>query len=150
MIVASKYIYTENGIVNGYLLVEDGKIRAILGAEEEVGELDVDATNQRIIPGIFDTHNHGTLGYNMMSEMPDIEGEIKGYLKGLASQGVTAIFPTAYYGIFSDIAKVAKQNNDGAKIVGIHSEGPYLNRVGEKGIDTGHPDVDMALVRKMV
>lgn len=57
--------------------------------------MDVDASQYRIIPGIFDTHNHGTMGYAMMSAVSDDEANVRGYLKGLASQGVTAILPTA-------------------------------------------------------
>ena len=149
MIIRSKRIYTENGLVDGYLVVEDGKIKDIC---EESANLsaDLDALEQMIIPGIFDTHNHGTMGYSLMSKGEHTKAEIKGYLKGLASQGVTNILPTASTNIIKDVAEVAKEENDGATILGIHSEGPYLNRVGEKGINTGYPDVDMEFVKQMV
>ncbi len=149
MIIKCRQIYTEEGVVDGYLVVEDGKFTKILPGNAAV-ENYVDYSDKRIIPGIFDTHNHGTMGYSLMGKEEGVEEEIKGYLKGLASQGVTSIFPTANTSIIKDVANVAKQENDGAKILGIHSEGPYLNRVGEKGVDTGHPDIDMDFVKKMV
>ena len=85
-----------------------------------------------------------------MSEQADPEAVVRGYLKGLASQGVTACLPTADFALFETIVKVAQTHVDGAKPIGIHSEGPYLNRVGEKGIDTGHPDIDLKHVQTMI
>lgn len=149
MIIRSKKIYTEMGCFDGYLVIEKGRIKDLLAANAPV-QADLDVGDQLIIPGIFDTHNHGTMGYSLMGNTGDVKAEIRGYLKGLAAQGVTSIFPTGDYHIFKEIAEVAQEQPLGAKIVGIHSEGPYLNRVGEKGVDTGHPEVDMEQVRQMV
>ena len=148
MIIRSKRIYAESGVVDGYLVVEDGKIKDICDASANL-TADLDATDKMIIPGIFDTHNHGALGYTLMNTAKDSKAEIKGYLKGIASQGVTNIFPSNGSNV-KMIAEVAREENDGATIVGIHSEGPYLNRVGEKGINTGYPEVDMEFVKQMV
>ena len=49
------------------------------------------------------------------------------------------------------VAEVAKEGDqDGATILGIHSEGPWLNRTGEKGIRTGWPEVSMETAHAMV
>lgn len=153
MKIRSKRIYTYDECIEGIIDIEGAKIKEILPYDEKT-DIDLDVGEMRIIPGIFDTHNHGTLGYGAMGIEKDAEGiekELKGYLKGLASQGVTGILPTTVdLDAFEIIAKLADQDNDGAKILGIHSEGPYLNRVGEKGIDTGHPDIDLDHVREMV
>lgn len=149
MYIKSSRIYTAQGCVDGILHVEDGKIVEILDPNSAV-EIDCDAQDHRVLPGIIDTHNHGTMGYGLMGDAENKEAMVRGYLKGLASQGVTGCFPTAEYEYFSTIADVAKTEVDGAKPLGIHSEGPYLNRVGEKGVDTGHPDVDMDHVKDMV
>ena len=149
MIVRCKRIYSENGLVDGYLVIEDGKILAIEPKEKNL-QADLDVKDDRIIPGIIDTHNHGTMGYTLINAANDVETEIRGYLKGAASQGVTAVFPTCETSIINNVVQVAKSEVDGAKIMGIHSEGPYLNRTGEKGIETGYPDVDMDFVKKMV
>jgi len=149
MIIKAKKIYCEDEIRSGFLVIKDGKI-ADFSNDSSKDEV-VDYSEYTIIPGIFDTHNHGTMGYSMMSsDDSNAKFEIYGYLKGLAAQGVTSIFPTADYHIFKDIVAIAAEQPKGAKIVGIHSEGPYLNRVGEKGVDKGHPDVNMDQVRKMV
>lgn len=149
MIYKSDKIYTEDGVIDGYLVVEDGIVQAIYPSSQKFQE-NVDYTGYTILPGIFDTHNHGTMGYQMMERPQDPMKELQGYVKALAAQGVTAIFPTAGEGLFADIAAFTKNEYEGARILGIHSEGPYLNRVGEKGVDLGHPDIDLTHVEEMI
>lgn len=148
MIIKCKSIYTECGCVDGYLKIENGKIVDIL-SNTTTDFIDIDYADYKILPGIFDTHNHGTHGFSVMSEEVD-EEEIKGYLKGLATQGVTSVLVTCDPKLIAKVVKVSKENYVGAKIAGIHCEGPYLNRVGEKGVSNGHPDIDINFVKKMV
>lgn len=151
MIVKSKRIYTDTGLKNGYLIIENGKFK---GISETVDGDYIDYCDQRIIPGIFDTHNHGTLGYSLMGTGDDFLNEVhvRGYLKGCASQGITSVLPTTTStdGMISTVVKISRENPIGAKIVGIHSEGPWLNRVGEKGIPTPWPEVSLDTAKKMV
>ena len=149
MFVHSTRIVTLDGIKDAVMRIEDGKIIEFLNPSE-VEQVDRELGNHTVLPGIIDTHNHGTMGYGLGGPCEDIEKEVRGYLKGLASQGVTSCLPTASVNFFPTIAKVMKTEVDGAMPIGIHSEGPYLSRVGEKGINTGHPDIDMAFVKKMV
>ncbi|UUX35172.1 N-acetylglucosamine-6-phosphate deacetylase [Fundicoccus culcitae] len=149
MYIKSDKIYTESGVVKGYLNIEDGKIKNILSSDEKVDDFH-DFSTYRIIPGIFDTHIHGVMGYNLMNKTPDVISEIKGFLKGISAHGVTSVLPTANPEIFKDLVAVSRMSIDGAKIIGIHSEGPYLNRVGEKGIDEGHPDISLDYIQEMI
>ncbi len=145
----SKQIVCEHQVIDGYLKVENGIIKSV-SSKTDAKEI-VDLKDSMILPGIFDTHNHGVFGFNLMESVnkeKDIE-TVKGYLKGLASQGVTSILPTADISMFSAIADLSKMD-EGAQIRGIHSEGPWLNRVGEKGIKTGWPEVSLATAKKMV
>ena len=142
----SNRIYTPKGPKAGVLTVEGGKITAF--AENTTDPEAIEYGDQRIIPGIFDTHNHGTCGYDIMNKNAPHEKQIasvKGYLKGLTSQGTVNIFPTVCDpDSIRAVAEVAKEGDqDGATILGIHSEGPWLNRTGEKGIRTGWPEVSM-------
>ncbi len=145
----STQIVLENSVFDGYLLVEKGKIKAITTHIEHCTV--VDCGHDRICPGIFDTHNHGALGYNLLSEgdSDKAKATVLGYLKGIASQGVTSVLPTSDISLFGVIADLSK-SPEGQQIRGIHSEGPWLNRVGEKGIKTGYPKVDLDLAKKMV
>lgn len=149
MKVYSQCIVSLDECVNKVMEIENGKIVALYDKKQDE-TVDVDASNYRVLPGIIDTHNHGTMGYSLMGECDDKQAEVRGYLKGLASQGVTSALPTADISYFNAIAEVAKTRIDGASVAGIHSEGPYLNRVGEKGVDTGHPDIDLNHLKDMV
>ena len=147
MIIKSKRIITEEGIIDGYIIIENKVIKEIALSDRNL-QADLDVGNMRIIPGIVDCHNHGTQGYSLMDEID--EAGIRGYLKGLASQGVTAVFPTCSVNLIKKIAEFSNQDVDGAKIVGIHSEGPWLNRVGEKGVKTTLEKVSIETAQKMI
>lgn len=146
MIIKSKRIYMEDGVRDGFLVLEDGKIMEYLPRLD--GPSFVDYGDMRVIPGIVDTHNHGTCGYGLSGK--GTKEEVKGYLKGCASQGITGVFPTAERTMISVIAETAGEAVCGAQILGIHSEGPWLNRTGEKGIRTGWPEVSLDTAKKMV
>ena len=92
MILYCNRIYMEDGIKDGYLTIEDGKITAFTPASEQL-TADKDYTGLTLIPGIIDTHNHGCYGFDM-GKSPIPQQEIEGYLYGLTTQGVTAAFPT--------------------------------------------------------
>lgn len=82
------------------------------------------------IPGLVDTHIHGTGGYDVMTGGPDISS----MSSTLASHGVTAFMPTV---LSADVPKMLERLEKtaalcqdglhGAVPVGIHLEGPYLN-----------------------
>ena len=150
MILYCDQIYMEDGIKNGYLLINDGKITSFHPASEQLNA-DVDYTGFKLIPGIIDTHNHGCFGFDLM-KAPIPQQDIEGYLKGLVTQGVTAAFPTvsgSALGIKS-LADYEEYPLKGARIMGIHSEGPWGSRVGEKGVNTGYPAVDLDYAKEMV
>ncbi len=121
---------------------EDGRITRIL---ENTAPADIDYGDLTVIPGIIDTHNHGAVGYRFDSA--GIDG-MRECLKGEAALGVTGILPTTTnYKTYPDLVKLMEENNDGARVLGIHSEGPWGSRVGEKGINLGYPSVDMELAK---
>lgn len=147
MLIYSENIYTHEGCKSGFLKIENGKFKEFIFKDSNLSA-DVDYGSMRIIPGIIDTHNHGAYGYRF----DDVnEEEAKLCLKAQASVGVTGVFPTIVsvdqYKMYS---KLSKEFQTGAQVLAIHSEGPWGARVGEKGINTGYPAVDMELARKMV
>lgn len=151
-LIRSSRIYFEDGVRDGYLVVDGGRIIGFLDGTYQAKNFS-DYTDYRIIPGIFDTHNHGTYGYGdttFVGESEDfIREDLRHYLHALTYEGVTNIFPTETETL-KEVADVATEGyENGAHILGIHSEGPYLNRVGEGGRPEPHPDVDMNYVRKM-
>lgn len=153
MKIHSTRIYMADGCKSGTLTIEGKKIVAFTPGCDPGA---VDYGNLRIIPGPFDTHNHGSCGYGAGGTAgftPEQDkADIKGYLKALASQGTVNVFPTPLTvpGIAAVAAIHDEGPQDGATILGIHSEGPWLNRVGEKGIKTGWPEVSMETAKTMV
>lgn len=149
--IKSSKIYCEEGIKSGFLRLEDGRFAGIY---EKISQTEdyMDYDEYSIIPGIFDTHNHGIMGYSIKhSEANDNTEEIRGYVKALLAYGVTMVFPTVMDGVgFKEIAQVAAEKTRGAAIAGIHSEGPYLNRVGENGKSKSYPEVSLKLVEDMI
>lgn len=133
--VRSDKIYMEDGCRSGLLRIRYGRVDALLSAEQIPDGPVVDARGARVIPGIIDTHNHGTCGWSL--ERPrgfdqDVETVCR-YVKACASQGITSVFPTAVPAMISACAQAAALHPVGAEICGIHSEGPWLARSGEGG-----------------
>ncbi len=148
----SRRVYTASGCKAATIEIEGGRIVSV--AEGACPADAVDYGEMRIIPGIFDTHNHGTSGFDLMETGADFSERkaiVRGYLKGLAAQGTVNIFPTVSdaEGIRA-VAEVARETVDGANVLGIHSEGPWLSRVGEKGVRTPWPEVSIDAARELV
>ena len=147
MRIHSKKVVTLEGVIDAIIDVnEEGKIQAII--PNNGTQVDLDYGDYMIMPGIIDTHNHGCAGYEF--ETVDEEG-LAHCLKAQAARGVTTIFPTTTnYNQYCLFNKFIKMDNDGARIGGIHSEGPWGSRVGEKGVNTGYPEVNLEEVKKYI
>ncbi len=141
----SKRIYTEDGVVDGYITIEDGRIAGVSrqwdGPCEDLGEA-------AVCPGIIDVHNHGFGGWSMTDPCGD--REVRGYVKALASVGVTGILPTAKEDAFEAVARVMDEECEGAKIYGIHSEGPFWARGGENTVGETWPLPSVEEARRLV
>ncbi len=147
MIIYSGNVVFYETIKPAFIEIENGMFKHIIDGSQNI-QADIDYGENYIIPGIIDTHNHGGAGYRFDSA--DKKG-ILDCLKAQACFGVTGIFPTTcneeQYPL---LAEIGHENNDGAKVLGIHSEGPWGSRVGEKGVNNGYPSVDLELACKMV
>ncbi len=108
--------------------IENGKIINI--GENLSGSEKLDLTGKYILPGFIDTHIHGAYGARISDDNPAMEN----ITRFEATQGVTAIAITTASSEFEnllsqiDIAVEASKKNAGAKIAGIHAEGPFLSK----------------------
>ena len=149
--IKSSKIYFEDGLKDGYLVIDNGKIVGYLNSEAKV-ETCEDYGDSRIIPGIIDTHNHGTYGYGcdkVYENEEAVKQNLRKYLYALTYEGVTSCFPTITYQVKQMADIITEENYTGARVMGLHSEGPYLSRVGEGGRPEEYPPVDMDFVKKM-
>lgn len=155
----STRIVAAGGLVDGYIEIENRRFKGVFMGDCRGA---VDLGNAMILPGLFDTHIHGTQGFlPCEGDGGDSEISLDGFLKGAASEGVTLIFPTLYgYEAHGEVdieavrqlAAYAKKTSDyaGAKVAGIHYEGPYLHRVGEGGADIPAAVIDLDFVKRML
>ena len=142
--------------MNGYIVIENKRIVKIAEGDAKGAR---DLGDLWVIPGIFDTHNHACNGYSPSGKSPEArELHTRAYLKGIAGNGVTLVFPT----IFSTVADQASLDElktaasfvgkeiDGAKAAGVHFEGPFLHRVGEHIKQYEADPIDSEYTRKCI
>ena len=129
MIIQSKNVYVSGVFTACQIEVCDGKIVQIYPYGTK--EVDADYGEDRVIPGMIDVHCHGGLGFD--TNDANVEGLVK-WAKGLLQEGITGFCPTTVTqseeiltNAVANVAKVVKEGYEGAEILGIHFEGPYLN-----------------------
>ena len=91
----------------------------------------IDAKGNMVAPGLVDIHIHGYLGEDASDG--STEG-LKVMAAGIAKNGVTSWCPTTMTiakedleKAFDAVRKVKAEEGYGAKILGIHGEGPFIN-----------------------
>lgn len=131
MILQSKRVWVLGQFIEAQIEIEGDKIKNILnyGAKP----VDKDYGDKRIVPGFIDIHTHGAYGF----DTNDAEEEgLRHWMKHIPEEGVTSICPTTITQTeevltkaVENVAKVVEDGYEGAEIVGIHFEGPYLDMV---------------------
>lgn len=130
MIIQSKKVWIADQFTPAQLELEDGIIKEIYPYNEK--EVTKDYGNLRILPGFIDIHCHGAYGFDTNDANP--EG-LRKWAKGIVDEGVTSFLATTLTqseevltNAVSNVAKVVEEGYEGAEILGIHFEGPYLNK----------------------
>lgn len=130
MIIQSKKVWIADQFTPAQLELEDGIIKEIYPYNEK--EVTKDYGDLRILPGFIDIHCHGAYGFDTNDADP--EG-LRKWAKGIVNEGVTSFLSTTLTQseevltkAVSNVAKVVEEGYEGAEILGIHFEGPYLNK----------------------
>ena len=140
-----KNVLVQNPFVEPFLsdiLVENGIIKEI-NSEIHCEDTEIiDGSNKILTPGLIDRHTHGGYGCNFNTCS---ENELQEYLIKIKRHGVVGIVPTIMTDdikvINNQIKLLKKIKSKGAKILGIHLEGPFINSL-KSGI---HPQKHILL-----
>ena len=129
MIIQSKRIWIAGQFIAAQLEIQEGKILRVLPYGSR--QADEDCGNDRIVPGFIDIHTHGA--YNFDTNDGEPEG-LREWMRRIPEEGVTSILPTTVTQMpdvlekaVANVAAVAREGYEGAEMLGIHFEGPYLD-----------------------
>ena len=151
MIIKNVKVYTEDKkFEDGQIMIENGlfvknmdglenvKVSKSMEAAESMNGAEnvgpvIDGEGCYAIPGLVDLHFHGCMGYDVCDGTKEALREIAKYE---ASIGVTAIAPATMTlpveeleRVLSVAAEYKKEAAEGADLVGINMEGPFISKV---------------------
>lgn len=145
-------VVLKDAVKEGLAVIFSDKIEKIVSIEEvNLEDYDViEAQGDYVIPGLVDMHIHGYLGADVSDG--DIEG-VKTMAEGIIKNGVTAWCPTtmtvskAEIETAFDAVRSVKNSGEyyGARILGVNSEGPFINAAKKGAQAEEHilrPDAD--------
>ena len=131
MLIQSKKIWIADQFMAAELDIRDGKIVDVLTYGSR--SADVHYEDLRIVPGFLDIHCHGAYGFD--TNDANEEG-LRNWTKHVVDEGVTGLLATTITQseevltkAVANVAKVMEDGYEGAEILGIHFEGPYLDMV---------------------
>ncbi|MBC7804998.1 MAG: N-acetylglucosamine-6-phosphate deacetylase [Akkermansiaceae bacterium] len=136
MIVQNAHVVSEQGVTDRNIGIENGKFNRNAGTpSSSPGSQVLDATGFTLLPGFIDIHIHGGGGSDTMDATPDA---LRTICRTHARNGTTGLLLTTMTQSREKItnALAAARNAyesgadfcpDGAQVLGIHLEGPYIS-----------------------
>jgi N-acetylglucosamine-6-phosphate deacetylase len=132
-----------DAVVDGHaVLVDGGRIGGVMyGSEIPAGVIQIDAGRRYIAPGLIDIHTHGALGHSFNE--PDAEA-FAVVTREQAARGVTSLLATIATAPIEDmvrcceVARAAMARPRGARILGVHLEGPYFSEAQRGAQNPAH------------
>ena len=129
MRIQSKKVWIADQFTEAVIEIQKEKITGIFPYGSRPA--DIDYGDLRIVPGFLDIHCHGA--YEFDTNDANEEG-LRRWAKNIVSEGVTGFLATTITqseevltAAVANVAKVIESSYEGAEILGIHFEGPYLD-----------------------
>lgn len=126
-------IYTPNTLIrNGIVVLKNGKISYVGDDFEKAKDATVLGFKDGIcVPGFIDVHVHGGGGYDFADGSVEAFSEVcKYHVRGGTTSLLATILssPVDYtFKVLETSRKLSNVSTDGAEILGLHLEGPFLN-----------------------
>jgi N-acetylglucosamine-6-phosphate deacetylase len=129
----ARIVLPEGTAEGASLLIHQGRIaRIIHSAESELPAADsvFELGGLTLLPGFIDAHIHGAVGVDVMAASA---ADLHHVSEFLVTQGVTAWLPTLVPAPASQYAHAVKTiveamtSAEGARVLGLHYEGPFVN-----------------------
>jgi N-acetylglucosamine-6-phosphate deacetylase len=131
-------VIAESTIDAANLLIEDGRIAAILDSSEPPPNASVilDLTGMTLFPGFIDVHIHGAVSVDTMNASAESLHRVSAFL---ARNGITGWLPTLVPASLTQYQNATKAIDDlmadqrmeptpgEARALGVHYEGPFVN-----------------------
>lgn len=131
VVLKNAKIVLDNKIINGSIVLENGKITKIY--ENNIPECveGIDVKGSYIVPGFIDVHIHGAGGADAMD---NTEEALRTISKYIVKHGTTNFLATTLTSskeilkeVLEKIGRLQNQDIEGANIFGAHMEGPYFD-----------------------
>lgn len=141
-------LFVDGKLLTGTLSWKDGRIASV-ATEGEIGGSDLPV----VTPGFVDLHVHGFGGFDPLEN-------VGGMATALARAGTTAFLPTLFPGLPAELGTACASLDErarslppgaGARVVGAHLEGPFVNRLAAGALPPGDlHDPSVAALREIL
>jgi N-acetylglucosamine-6-phosphate deacetylase len=132
-------VVRKDGVQPGGVLVDEGRIVRVFSLGETPAGISsresIDLGEDLLAPGLIDIHIHGSAGTDVQETDPEGLARLSEFL---LSEGVTGFFatfvPTTAQNYRDGISRIESyiaahdRQRTGARLLGIHFEGPFVNR----------------------
>ncbi len=151
LFLSNALIALEEGFKRGGVLISNGRITDVTTGESPVAVNRIDLGGAYLSPGMINIHIHGSAGVNVMEADA---AALKKLSEFLLAQGVTGYFATlvptderGYKAALAEIATYIKQQDEaernggepsGARLLGVHFEGPFVSKAKSGALAPAH------------